>query len=652
MNIPMMATDNLNKTIAEVFEEKYIVPLYQRNFAWGKDEIERLLQDVYENFTSDKDSNYYIGSLIVVRRPDNMLEVIDGQQRLTVLSLLTKKLGLSNRSQLMYDSRPEVESFFNAVYNNEDMYALKVCDKVYHLINAIEAIDQSNLCDNNKKKGDGIITIDSLADDEKKEFADYFQNKVILIRTEIPDDTDVASYFEIMNNRGKQLQKHEIVKSLLISRMEKKEDQDLFAVIWDACSQMDIPIQKLFKAERRREFFGNDFSEYIDWRNREKTPISSKDNDAPTLKEILSPEFRREDAERLNNESDEIDAEDGLGQRAIIDFPNFLMHVFKLFARKHNIADYSEIPLNEKYLLKEYNRMKTEIDPLEFIDCLLYYRTVFDRYIVRAIDDSNQEDRYKWILKKPKCYERNNSKWTSYDVNTFDNDLPDYLQDFLIKALSMLQVRFRNRVYKEWLYDALYWIAENYDSDINKVDGKKYLSFVHGLMLKHYDANFDVNMEDKWAFESLGQNTPHFIFFFIDYLYWVAWKKKVDGIRDIERVEDFNFKYWNSVEHHLPQSYMENRYDKDIIHNLGNLCLVSKNVNSGMNDDSPVGKASRSGKYYKKELSPKRKIMYDLTNKAANWEGDQIKGHYESVMQLLEQRKSILDILDIPDTLE
>lgn len=582
----MMATDNLNKTIAEIFDEKYIVPLYQRNFAWGKDEIERLIQDVYENFTSAPDSNYYIGSLIVVRRHDNVLEVIDGQQRLTVLSLLSKKLGLSNKSQLMYDSRPEVESFFNAFYNNEDINALKVCDKIYHLINAVGAIDQSNLCNNTER--DGIITIDALGDREKKEFADYFENKVILIRTEIPNDTDVASYFEIMNNRGKQLQKHEIVKSLLISRVENKEDQDLFAIIWDACSQMDIPIQKLFKAERRRELFGNDFSEYIDWKNGKKTQISAKDIEAPTLKEILSPEFRQEDAERLNNESDEIDAEDGLGQRAIIDFPNFLMHVFKLFARKHNIADYSKIPLNEKYLLNEYNGMKTEIDPLEFIDCLLYYRTVFDRFIVRAIDDSNQEDKFRWILKKPKCYERNNSKWTSYDVNTFDNDS----QIYLIKALSMLQVRFRNRVYKEWLHDALYWIAENYGSDINKVDGKKYLSFVHGLMLKHYDANFAAKPDDiekyKWRFECLGQNTPHFIFFFIDYLYWVAWKKGIDGIAHIEMMEDFDFKYWNSVEHHLPQSYLENGYDKDIIHNLGNLCLVSKNMNSRMNNESPI----------------------------------------------------------------
>ena len=45
-----MEKNNLNKTIIEIFSEQYIIPLYQRNFAWGKDEIERLLQDIYENF--------------------------------------------------------------------------------------------------------------------------------------------------------------------------------------------------------------------------------------------------------------------------------------------------------------------------------------------------------------------------------------------------------------------------------------------------------------------------------------------------------------------------------------------------------------------------------------------------------------------------
>lgn len=40
--------NNLGKTLSEIFSDKYIIPLYQRNFAWRTDEIQQLLQDVYE----------------------------------------------------------------------------------------------------------------------------------------------------------------------------------------------------------------------------------------------------------------------------------------------------------------------------------------------------------------------------------------------------------------------------------------------------------------------------------------------------------------------------------------------------------------------------------------------------------------------------
>ena len=84
----------LDKTISEVWEDKYVVPLYQRNFAWTEKEINLLLQDVYDSFKKAPDSNYYIGSLVVLRRQDGTLEVIDGQQRLTTVTLLL--LAISN----------------------------------------------------------------------------------------------------------------------------------------------------------------------------------------------------------------------------------------------------------------------------------------------------------------------------------------------------------------------------------------------------------------------------------------------------------------------------------------------------------------------------------------------------------------------------
>lgn len=87
-----METINLDKNLIEILNNKYIVPLYQRNFAWSEDEISRLLQDIYENFEKDPNSKYYIGSLIVLKRKNGDFEVIDGQQRLTAVTLISKAL--------------------------------------------------------------------------------------------------------------------------------------------------------------------------------------------------------------------------------------------------------------------------------------------------------------------------------------------------------------------------------------------------------------------------------------------------------------------------------------------------------------------------------------------------------------------------------
>ena len=61
-------------TISDLFNDenkcKYIIPIYQRNYAWGNDEISSLLQDVKNACKKNKkqDKNYYIGSLVVSRR--------------------------------------------------------------------------------------------------------------------------------------------------------------------------------------------------------------------------------------------------------------------------------------------------------------------------------------------------------------------------------------------------------------------------------------------------------------------------------------------------------------------------------------------------------------------------------------------------------
>lgn len=86
-------------TVSDLFDNEnkcnYIIPIYQRNYAWGDDEISSLLQDIKNACEKNKEQNknYYIGSLVVYCRENGDFEVIDGQQRLTTLTLIMHHLG-------------------------------------------------------------------------------------------------------------------------------------------------------------------------------------------------------------------------------------------------------------------------------------------------------------------------------------------------------------------------------------------------------------------------------------------------------------------------------------------------------------------------------------------------------------------------------
>ena len=625
-----METIKLEKSIKEIFEKgKYIVPLYQRNYAWRRNEIEQLLQDVYESYESfkkNRNSNYFIGSLVVLKRQNGDYEVIDGQQRLTTLSLIAKILEISKYPCLFYDSRPEVEAFFKEFYTSGDIERIDY-PQIMHLKNAVMYINEANLDANNISS----ITINNLPDKDK--FIDYFSNNVKLVRVEIPEDTDVASYFEIMNNRGVQLQKHEILKSLLIAKLKDNEQKE-FAQLWDACSQMDVPIQRLFNENLRKKYFGDKYDSFVSpYCDTTETNFPLIQHESFSIEDILQETADKGILEYQNEEDDEIE-EEASEYKSIIDFPNFLMHVIKLKYQNN-------IPLNEKNLLSEYKKIKEDVNPKDFIKTLFFCRTVFDRYVVKTIADPNEEDEIKWILHKPTKYEKS-WKYT----NTF-NDPEQYR---IIKALSMLQVTFRTRINKNWLQDILKWFVENGFS-LN-VDAKDYIKKLDAIILKYYDEQVIIKNEplsegeciNKENSYSSGTNTPHFLFNFIDYLYWVdSQYNNVLGTK--KELTDFEFKYWNSVEHHLAQQYAKD-IDTDgysnYIDNLGNLCLISKNANSRLNDRSVQEKCERSKR---NKMGPNRQIMYNETKNSDDtytWDKHKIKKHYNELLELLSKRREIL----------
>ena len=83
----------------------YEIPIYQRNYAWEKDEITALVQDIYDAFKKGDNKLYYIGTLVSYNKGDQVYEIIDGQQRLTTLRLMFAALNLKTENKLTYRAR-------------------------------------------------------------------------------------------------------------------------------------------------------------------------------------------------------------------------------------------------------------------------------------------------------------------------------------------------------------------------------------------------------------------------------------------------------------------------------------------------------------------------------------------------------------------
>ncbi|WP_326516669.1 DUF262 domain-containing protein [Ligilactobacillus murinus] len=77
----------LLKIFSEEFD--YRIPPYQRPYSWTTDEVATLFDDLLDFYQNEKEDNYFLGSIVLIKEEDEATaDVIDGQQRLTTLSIL------------------------------------------------------------------------------------------------------------------------------------------------------------------------------------------------------------------------------------------------------------------------------------------------------------------------------------------------------------------------------------------------------------------------------------------------------------------------------------------------------------------------------------------------------------------------------------
>lgn len=634
-------------------DNRYVIPIYQRNYAWDIEEVVQLINDIKNH----DGNNYYLGALTVKKRADNAFEVIDGQQRLTTLFLILSVLGENFNLNLAFKHRQTSSDELNIIKQQGELTGDSQIAKVYNYLI--------------KNKDSLFIIKDGNADD-------YWQaiwKNVQIMQVELPDNADLNQYFERMNNRGEQLEQHEVIKAKLMSEL-KDDDRAIFSAIWNACSDMSRYAVSSFSADERKELFQDKGEYFWLYENFQKTKNSDDENkiskhneESKKLSDILDEQFSLPKNLKSNK--------DNQYERftSIIDFPNFLAQVLYLFLKdKHCInADIHRLDagnLNKQFdeasLYGNENRIK------KFAVHLLNIRLLFDRYVIKHDGLENKDDwciyTYKWTGK------RNDFR------NTFAEENAK-----IIMLQTMFHYSFPARNYKYWLFAYLKWLndesrkkLEKHEADgcAFKLPANEHIKFLEELCDKFYfnrfynytsdksskgDDYFDIiyRSGDEWKpvkncdFLHQGTAVENFIFNRLDYILWKkqakwCWRNDENfktGVDLSKFLKEFKFTSRNSVEHYYPQNPIngEKLSDNDdengkILNNFGNLCLINHSQNSSLNNRMPDEKKSGYKDNVARHQSVSIKQLLMFTHKA--WDKNTIQEHGEKMIQLLNEKIS------------
>ena len=704
--------DNDNVTLFDKGAH-YVIPLYQRAYAWEDEEIVQLIDDI-----NDSMGDYYIGSLVVakVKGREERYEVVDGQQRLTTLYLLLHYLVSHDGpvgddwEPLSFDCRPNSNytlTHIEALLPDEKPFADEEDRLEQSIMNGLKVIRQKFVPE--ARRGKRVKVGDAIDADA---FVERLK-RVILYRIEVPEHTDLNRYFEIMNTRGEQLEQHDILKAQFMGYLNRGE-QEFFSRVWTACSDMTGYVQMHFAKDDREKLFGEkwdkmpsdkwtDFTACLD--------MGQQDDQEVTIMEIIEPDFRVEEADGLLE-----DDKTKIRFESIIGFPHFLLHVLRVFLSVESISMDEEKELgsllDDKNLLSDFEKVisygKIEAKAIEenranfarrFILFLLRSRFLFDKFIIKREYAGNDQDG-GWSLKELSISGEENKKQKKqkkqpYYVNTAlgryrergkeEKSLERNKESLMIQ--SALRVSYTSPKVMHWITDLLKWLFNNYDTEgmpnlpeaAERIAAKavqtflkagKYKSkFRHVIpfyavqtSLKAGEYKFGVQTPDVvfnyldfllWKDYALGVQTPDAVFYYLDYLLWkdyalgvqtphivfnyldyLLWKS------DKKKYNDFVFEFRNSVEHWYPQNPSERSFETwNKCDRFGNLCIISRSVNSKFSNLSPQSKMKTYEKMVQKG-SLKLRIMGDIIEGCSNEEWKQRKCvvHEKDMISILTRR--------------
>lgn len=248
MNDTDRSIDGVAKTIAEVLEKKkYSIDYYQREYKWEAKQITDLVNDLTTKFADLYDPQharkdvarypgYYLGSIIISQKGSQPY-IVDGQQRMTTLTLLLTFL------RRLQQGRPDAVDIDQLIFSEkfgEKSFNLDIDDRR----DCMESLFDEGDYDAPQGAPESVHTLvaryeelDELFPEELRGealpfFIDWLKDRVQLVQITAYTDDDAYSIFETMNDRGLKLTPADMLKGYLLANIDDGKDRNKANEVW------------------------------------------------------------------------------------------------------------------------------------------------------------------------------------------------------------------------------------------------------------------------------------------------------------------------------------------------------------------------------------------------------------------------------------
>lgn len=274
----MIGIKSREKTIKDLLhDKKYDLDFYQREYVWKDKEVSELIKDLTDAFQKnydethdrtevDKYGHYFLGS-IVIREDGTKRYIIDGQQRLTTLTLLLIFLYHSLKDE---NQKVPVSSLIFSIQYGEKSFNLDIVERKSVMealfseksLDSFEA-DKSESIRNIVKCYKQIQKNKAFSDDMLPYFVDWLLNKVDLVEITAITEDHAYTVFETMNDRGLSLTPTDMLRGYLLSKITDTEKRNGARKVWDDKIQKLKELGKDEESEAIKAWLRSQFADTV-----------------------------------------------------------------------------------------------------------------------------------------------------------------------------------------------------------------------------------------------------------------------------------------------------------------------------------------------------------------------------------------------------